>query len=151
MRPIITNRFVKRWWALLALGLLAIVLELFGDSSRVLLRYERAAVQAGEYWRLICGHLVHLGWAHLAMNLAGLALLTALFRAEYRPWQWLTILALSIAFIDAGFLLFEPQLQWYVGLSGVLHGVLAAGAIAYLRKGERGAWILMALLVGKLA
>ena len=37
----------------------------------------------------------------------------------------------SVAMIDLGFVLFEPQLDWYVGLSGVLHGALAAGAVSW--------------------
>ncbi|MFL6551463.1 MAG: rhombosortase, partial [Povalibacter sp.] len=47
--------------------------------------------------------------------------------------------------------LFEPQLQWYVGLSGVLHGALAAGAIAWWQHETRAlASALTLVLVGKL-
>jgi hypothetical protein len=54
--------------------------------------------------------------------------------------------------IDAGFVLFEPQLQWYVGLSGVLHGALAAGVVAWWRHETRPlALALTLVLVGKLA
>ena len=28
--------------------------------------YDREAVAAGEYWRILTGNLVHLGWMHLA-------------------------------------------------------------------------------------
>ena len=46
----------------------------------------------------------------------------------------------------------EPQLEWYVGLSGVLHGALAAGAIGWWRHESKPlALALTAVLVGKLA
>jgi hypothetical protein len=48
--------------------------------------------------------------------------------------------------------LLEPQLEWYVGLSGVLHGALAAGAIGWWRHESRAlALALTVVLVGKLA
>ena len=52
--------------------------------------------------------------------------------------------------VDAGLWLLSSTTQWYVGSSGVLHGVLAAGACAHLRRGEPDGWILALFLVGKL-
>jgi membrane associated rhomboid family serine protease len=56
-----------------------------------------------------------------------------------------------MAAIDAGLVLWDSTLRWYVGSSGALHGVMAAGALAHLRRRERDAWLLAAFLVGKLA
>jgi len=62
------------------------------------------------------------------------------------------ILLGSAVVIDLGFVLFEPQLLWYVGLSGVLHGALAAGAIAWWQHETRPlALALTAILAGKLS
>ncbi len=117
----------------------------------MLLRYQRDAIFAGEWWRLVSGHFVHLGWAHLGLNVMGFALMWALFVADYTARQWLVIVAGSIAAIDVGFLLLNPELLWYVGLSGTLHGVMAAGTLAHLRRREPDGWILAVFLVGKLA
>lgn len=137
------------------LGLLAAVLVLswVGDEPlRHALRYERTAVLQGEYWRLLTGHFVHGTTAHLVLNLAGLTIVAVLFARDYSLGEWLLILLLSIATIDAGFVFYEPQLDWYVGFSGVLHGALAAGAIAWLRHESRHlALALSLILVGKLA
>ena len=54
--------------AVMVLGVLA----LGGQRLRMLLQYDRAALATGEWWRLVTGHLVHLGWDHLALNVAGL-------------------------------------------------------------------------------
>jgi rhomboid family GlyGly-CTERM serine protease len=136
-------------------GLLAAVLVLLwfaGESGRELLRYEREAVLQGQYWRLLTGHFVHGSGQHLLLNAVGLGLVAALFPREYSVRAWLLILASSIVTIDLGFVLLEPQLQWYVGLSGVLHGALAAGALGWWRHESRAlALALSAVLFGKLA
>ena len=136
-------------------GLLAAVLVLLfftGDTGRQLLRYERAAVLHGEYWRLLTGHLVHGSGQHLLLNAVGLGLIAALFPREYSLRGWLLILASSVVIIDLGFVFLEPQLEWYVGLSGVLHGALAAGAIGWWRHESKPlALALTVVLIGKLA
>ena len=137
--------------ALLA-GLLLCAAASVGGSGRLaLLRYERIGLQAGEYWRLLSAHFVHLDGHHLALNLAGLALLWGAFARDYRPRQWLMVALLSIAAIDAGLWFISTQVLWYVGLSGVLHGVWAAGAWACCVRRERAGVLFVAALVAKLA
>lgn len=128
------------------------LIALGGEPLRLLLRYERTALLAGEYWRLVTGHLVHSSPAHLVLNVAGLGLIAGLFPRDYSLRQWLFIAALSTVAIDVGFVFYEPQLEWYVGLSGVLHGALAAGAVAWWRHESRPlAALLSAIFVAKLA
>jgi rhomboid family GlyGly-CTERM serine protease len=145
---------ISRRQAVWLLGLLCgvvVLLALGGEPARLALRYERSAVMAGEYWRLVTGHLVHSSVAHLLLNMAGVGLIAALFPRDYSLRQWLLILASSAAFIDFGFVFYQPQLQWYVGLSGVLHGALAAGAVAWWRhETSLMALLLSLLLAGKL-
>lgn len=122
------------------LGLLAAAVVLIaagGETFRLALRYERSAVLAGQCWRLLTGHLTHASPAHAVLNLAGLGLIAGLFPRDYSLRQWLLILLVSAACIDAGLVFYEQQLQWYVGLSGVLHGALAAGAVAWWRHETR--------------
>jgi rhomboid family GlyGly-CTERM serine protease len=135
-----------------ALVLLSLLCESgTGEHARLLLRYEREAVLQGEYWRLLTGHLVHGSWLHLWLNCAGLGLIAALFPDHYSTRQWLLIGLLSLVTIDLGFVFWEPQLTWYVGLSGVLHGALAAGAIAWWRyETKRLALALSLIFAGKL-
>lgn len=140
----------RRLWAFLAICALLIALESLGDEGRLLLRYERALVAQGQWWRLLTGHIVHLGWTHLALNLMGLALMWALFFPDYSVRGWAVILLCSLVTIDAAFFFIERDVRWYVGLSGLLHGVMAAGTIAYVRRREPGAWVLVPFLIGKL-
>src|SRR5581483_103099 len=137
--------------ALLAVCALLLLLEtLGGDPARALLRYDRAAVASGQWWRLVTAHFVHLGLEHAVLNSLGLVLMWALFARDYTPRAWLVILTASIAAIDLGLWISGSTLAWYVGSSGLLHGVLAAGALAHLRRRDLDGWIIAAFLVAKL-
>ncbi|MDA1064516.1 MAG: rhombosortase [Proteobacteria bacterium] len=129
---------------------LAAAIELSGDLGREWLRYDRAAIADGELWRLLGGHWVHLGWSHFLLNGIGLLLIAYLVAANFSRWQWLMITAAVIAGIDLGFWFLQPQLVWYVGMSGLLHGLLAAGTVNGLRCRPRESWLIAAFLVGKL-
>lgn len=134
------------------LVLLTIILGLTGTAGRLAMRYERAAIlEDSEWWRLLSGHFVHLGWPHLLLNLAGCLLVWFLFRRDYRLWQWLVIVVFSVASMDLGFVWLNPDLAWYVGLSGLLHGLFAAGLLAWLREGSWEALLMLGIFAGKLA
>jgi rhomboid family GlyGly-CTERM serine protease len=124
--------------------------QLGGGRWRAALEYERESIAAGEWWRLVSAHFTHLDAHHTALNCLGLALLWALFARDFSPRRWLFILAATISVIDLGLWLLAPRVEWYLGASGVLHGVLAAGILAALARGERIAWVLLVLLLFKL-
>ena len=126
------------------------LIGLLGDPARLALRWERALIANGEAWRLVTGHLVHLGVSHLLLNLAGLLLVWFLVGRDLRPLQWLAVGFASIVCIDAGFWLLNPELTWYVGLSGVLHGLLAAGIVVAASDARKDLVMLGVLVVAKL-
>ena len=137
--------------ALLAACGLLLLPVLAGDAGREALRYDRTALAAGQEWRLLTAHFVHLDFDHAALNSLGLVLMWALFARDYRPRQWLAILLGSIAAIDAGLWLRDSTVAWYVGSSGALHGIMAAGTLAHLRRRDLDGWILAVFIVVKLA
>jgi len=139
-------------WACPAVTILVLLgFHFIGSAYLDALRYDRAAVLGGEAWRLVTGHLVHADAAHLGWNLLGVLIVGLLFAREYNERQWLVVLLASTITANLGFLLLEPTLAWYVGFSGVLHGCMAAGLVAWLR-GPRDAftWIVTALFAAKL-
>jgi rhomboid family GlyGly-CTERM serine protease len=140
----------RRGLVLLCAALLLVLPTLAGEGGQAWLRYERGALAQGQWWRLVTAHLVHLDVRHALLNTAGLALVWMLFARDYSPKAWLVILLAAMAAIDAGLWLGDSTVQWYVGSSGVLHGAMAAGALAHIRRGERDGWVLAALLAAKL-
>jgi len=128
----------------------AALLAIGGDWGRELLRYDRVAISEGEVWRLLSGHFVHLGWSHFLLNGAGLLLIFYLVAGRFTAAQWLIVSLVVIAAMDIGFWNWQPQLIWYVGLSGLLHGLLAAGAVDGIRTGQLDYWLIAAFLLVKL-
>jgi rhomboid family GlyGly-CTERM serine protease len=114
-------------------------------------RYSRSLIEQGHWWLLITGNLVHLGWGHLVLNLAGLAMVWWFFIDDLRAWEWLLVLPISGLFVTLGLYLFDVHLIWYVGLSGLLHGLFVAGGIRLLSKELGFAVVLLGVLAGKLA
>jgi rhomboid family GlyGly-CTERM serine protease len=110
--------------AALAAGILAGAAS-FGPGSAVADLGWRAGGGTGASWRLLTAHFVHLGAAHLAANI---------FAATLIGWSCdqlgvsarLPAAALaSLAGVGLG-LEFGPwAITWYVGLSGLLHGLFA--------------------------
>lgn len=125
-------------------------LEAAGLPVREALRYERTGIAAGEAWRLLTGQFVHLGPQHLAGNLAGLALLWSLFARDRTAAAWAATAGASAAAVAAGLWWGSPAVHWYVGLSGLLHGVWAAAAVSAWSRWRLEGTVTGGLLVLKL-
>src|SRR6202048_983400 len=124
-----------RWiWLLALLLLLDLVLGL-GDSANQLLRYDRSAIAAGGWWRLLTAPIVHLDAHHLLLNELGLVLVWSLFAQDFDAVEWCVIVLSGALAISSGLWWLSPHVTWYVGASGVLHSVMAAGAATRLRAG----------------
>jgi rhomboid family GlyGly-CTERM serine protease len=113
------------------------IFELFGDKTRALLQYDRVAIADAEAWRLISGQFVHLGTSHFLLNALGLILVWLLVGIYCTTRQWLIVTAASIAGVSAGLWIFNADIVWYVGMSGFLHGLLAAGIVMGSRTAPR--------------
>ena len=141
----------SRWiWLLLILLLLDGVLGL-GDSVSAMLRYDRSAIAAGGWWRLLTAHIVHLDLHHLILNELGLVLMWSLFASDYDAVEWCAIVLSGALAISSGLWWLSPHVAWYVGASGVLHTVMGAGAAKRLATRAWDRWILVLGLCGKLA
>ncbi len=138
------------FWPAVALAMASCLILLGGDSARLALRYDRPGLEALEIYRLVSGHLVHLGVGHFLLNAAGLFLVAFLVGSGLGAVAWWFVIVVSIAAIDVSFWLFNPALTWYVGLSGVLHGMLVAGALAIVKQRPIESAVIVALVAAKL-
>ncbi len=146
-RTEVAVRRLRAWATILVILVVCLVLAAGGDEWRELGRYERGAIESGQYWRLLSGHLVHLGLGHLWPNLAALVVIGALFDDVFDNADWWRLTLALAAAIDVGLYWLNPNVLWYVGLSGVLHGFVAAGALALLLR-RQPLGVVLALGVG---
>ncbi len=117
-----------RPWLLVAV--LMAVLQVLPAEWRAALRYDRDALAAGQIWRLLTANFIHLGWAHLLLNLAGFLLIGWLFADEERPATWLVVLLACCMASSLGLYWLTPEIRWVVGMSGALHGLFVFGALS---------------------
>jgi len=132
------------------LSALALLVALSGEIATELLRFDRGAISVGEVWRVVTGHLVHLGWSHLLLNLAGLLLVWLLVGDQLLPWQWCAVLLGSLVAVSAGLWYLDVGLEWYVGLSGVLHGLLIGGLVPGVLAGSAESLLIVTAVAAKI-
>lgn len=117
----------RAWGPPAVLSLLCLLLTLAGPHLSQILRYDRAAVAAGQWWRLFTGNLVHLGYWHLLFNVLSLALLVLLCPERLSPLEWLRRVVLIGSGMNLCLYWLAPEVQTYVGLSGLVYGLFALG------------------------
>jgi rhomboid family GlyGly-CTERM serine protease len=143
-------RRLREWAAAVTILVICLALAAGGDEAREVARYQRDAIADGQVWRLVSGHLVHLGLGHLWPNLAALVVIGALFEGVFSNADWWRLSLVCAAAIDLGLYVLDPEIRWYVGLSGVLHGFVAAGALTLMLRREAVGFVLAIGLCGKL-
>ncbi|NVC92972.1 rhombosortase [Vibrio natriegens] len=102
-------------------------------------------IRHGEWWRIVTGNLTHTNFAHLGMNLAGLWIISFVFRPSTK--NFLTVFLLLCTFVGA--LNLFTSMKVYVGLSGVLHGLFGFWALREVFEARRSSLLLVGGLIAK--
>lgn len=113
-------------------------------------RFNRVLVGQGDVWLLLSGHIAHLNWSHWSLNMVGLAIMVFFFSSHASVKQWFSVVLLSAVIISAGLWWGMPEIRYYVGLSGVLHGLFLYGALREIRFYPSSGYALLAVLLAKL-
>ncbi len=128
-RPTSRHRLSPRWHMVVMLALLSVAGTAL-PGALAALEWHRTAIDGGDWFRLLGAHVAHINARHLLFNLLGLSLLAELLMEH---WRGAAIVSLCVASaLGTSLLLWhrEPDLQWYAGLSGLLHGLWGGAALA---------------------
>ena len=122
----------------LAVGVLAVAATAAALASPVIAHALVAdgRIAHGELWRAATGPFVHATWAHLARDLALVALAGAAYEAPLGSRR--TALFAGGLVVPPLAVLAAGDVGWYCGLSGLSHALLAA-ALAFELVCRRGA------------
>ena len=113
-------------------------------------RFNRDLVEHGHIWLLLSGHFVHMNWPHWILNMAGLAIVAFFFSAHASAKQWFIVILVSVCVINMGMWWWITDIRYYVGLSGVLHGLFLYGALREIRFYPVSGYVLTSVLIAKL-
>ena len=105
----------------------------FSHDLTSLCVYEREFIKEGEFWRIFSAHFVHFSFVHYILsNMAFLIVGVAVEQKKDSNFGWLLFfMAWSIGL---GLLCFEPNMLYYGGLSGMVHGLLYYRALLGLKE-----------------
>ena len=143
-------RNFRRLWPMLVIVVPCLLLALGGGPVRDALEYDRQAILHGQCWRIFTGNFVHLGWGHVAEDLAGYVLLWLLFEEVLPGWRCPMLIVLGSLGVGLGLLIGDPGLRWYVGISGALNTLWITGAMILMAKRDWLGWVLAVFLLLKL-
>jgi len=144
-----TNKNTWLNWLLLAILCLAVFAIVNGNTD--ILDYNREMILDGEYWRLITGNFNHTNIYHLLLNIAGLAVIAGLHHTYFDSKAFISLIVFLSITIGLCILWLSPGTSLYVGLSGVLHGLLIVGAIIDVGKKHYSGYLLIIGVIGKVA
>ncbi len=141
---------ITRYSLPIIISIIVLGITFAGDTATNALQFDREAIRHGEIWRLITGNFVHLSGSHALLNITGLGLIWLLFGHYYRNTTWIIVLLCSVLTTTLGLWVFNPKLDWYVGLSGSLHGLFIAGCIAEIKAKSQTGILLLIIIVLKI-
>lgn len=106
------------------------ILSLIQTNLQFELALYGAAVDQGQYYRLLTVALVHGGWLHLIFNMLALLSIGTLIENFYGRNKYIIILLASLLAGSLTSYLFNPPQTIAVGASGMIFGLFGALAVA---------------------
>lgn len=133
-----------------ALAFVMLFLGLMPQATEALWQFDRTRIESGEWWRLITGQFIHYGFYHLAMNLSALLLCDFILLRQLSPVRYCVVLVLTTFTVGAGLYVGNPEMEFYGGFSGALHGLIITGLLLNLRPAPVFPFAALVLVLAKL-
>ncbi len=116
----------------LLVGMAALPLFFLQDAGYYF-QYDRTAIAAGQFWRIITGHWTHWSFDHFLWCTISFVALGSLCERLNRK-GFIIALVFSTIFIPAVGWLVDPAMEQYRGLSGICSGLFVAGCLMMIRQ-----------------
>lgn len=145
--PVLQNE-LQHWSTALVIGVV-LLFSLSPDTLVAALSLTQNGVHEGQWWRLLTSQIVHLSVNHALLNAAGFLIVSLSFRQDVSPRRETVVLLLSMLGVGLGIYRFNPEIGWYVGLSGAIYGVLVHHLMLGARRTPVIALGFLAFVVGK--
>ena len=125
----------KEYSLAIAISIISLLVMTFEPVSGEWLRYQSLEISNGQWWRIFSANLCHSNWNHWILNIAGLWLMD-LFYQPVLSQKTRAALLIFCMVLNVMMIHFWMEINWYVGLSGALHGYLIGGALLSWNKAK---------------
>lgn len=125
---------------LLGLGLVISLLFML-QNYWAALEFDRQQILSGEVWRLWTGHFVHTNTSHLTLNIAAATLCYFAFFSKIKINELIFLSFIFSTLIGLALIFTCPGINWYNGLSGLLHAYVAFFCVRFAREENRVFWL----------
>lgn len=102
------------------------------------------------YYVWLTPHLIHLNTMHYLINILSLGAVLFTFRTTYTSFRFFLLFCFSAGVITLGLLCCSSDVVDYVGMSGVIYAILAAGLLWSRKKHPFLSLTLYTLIAGKI-
>lgn len=153
MPPIETKTWPTVRRALVPACILALSLyaTLRGEAGLMAMDYNRSAISAGAWWRLLSAHLVDGSLMDWAVNMFGFVAVVALSAGRISVRNLIVSMVLLALVVSGGLYFLNPEVAGYAGFSGVLHGLLTLYVLLEMLRGSFSHGLAATLIYGKIA
>lgn len=107
------------------IAIISLVIQ--ATSLQDTLDWQRSAINNSQWWLLVSGNFAHLDWQHYALNVIALLVIWELFFKLQKIGLSILIILYLCLTVGLGIYFFNADVEWYVGLSGILHGLFLIG------------------------
>jgi rhomboid family GlyGly-CTERM serine protease len=114
-----------------------------------LLEFDRQQILSGDIWRIWTGHLVHTNNSHFVLNIVASIMIYFTFFTGIKLGQLLLYSFVFATLINVTLLCIYPSLDWYNGLSGLLHALAAYFFVRLAKDEGKVFWVGLVILWGK--
>ncbi|MFL6647186.1 MAG: rhombosortase [Sulfurifustaceae bacterium] len=153
MHPVTTKTWptVRRALVPACILLLSLYATLRGEAGLMAMDYNRSAISAGAWWRLLSAHLVDGSLADWSVNMFGFIAVVVLSAGRISARNLVASMVLLALIVSGGLYFLNPEVAGYAGFSGVLHGLLTLYILLETLRGSLSHGLAATLIYGKVA
>lgn len=133
----------KKNYPWVCLSIICLCIYLFCSVQTNMIDYNRELILDGQYWRLISGNFNHTNEYHLILNIVALMVISGLHASHYSLSAFSLLILYLASLVGLGIFIFSPSVGLYVGLSGILHGLIVFGGALDVKSQQKTGWLLI--------